>query len=100
MVLTDHTVSPSHGVTVVVSGTEAERFLALEAGSWSLEAGLPRASFKKLEDLEGIVNPAYQRIWSIKVFSLDSQDVTIEESGATNFSYRTMPGALTCQLEN
>ena len=53
MVLTDHTVSPSHGVTVVVSGAEAERFLALEAGSWSLEAGLPRASFKKLEDLEG-----------------------------------------------
>ena len=53
MVLTDHTVSSSHGVTVVVSGAEAERFLTLEAGSWSLEAGLPSDSLRRLEDLEG-----------------------------------------------
>ena len=53
MVLTDHTVSSSHGVTVVVSGAEAERFLTLEAESWSLEAGLPSDSLRRLEDLEG-----------------------------------------------
>ena len=53
MVLTDHTVSSSHGVTVVVSGAEAEaeaeRFLTLEAGSWSLEAGLPSDSLMPKE---------------------------------------------------
>ena len=54
MVITDHTLTaPGAGVTVVVSGTEAETFLGLEAGSWSLEAGLPRDSLARLEGVEG-----------------------------------------------
>ena len=52
MVLTDHTVS-SPGVTVVVTGPEAETFLGVEAGSWSLETGLPAASLARLEKVEG-----------------------------------------------
>ena len=77
MVLTDHTVSSSHGVTVVVSGAEAERFLALEAESWSLEAGLPRDSFKKLEDLEGgIVELGVEVLAESKVLLVLNTSVT------------------------
>ena len=50
MNMADHTGA---GVTLVVSGTEAETFLGLEAGSWSLEAGLPGDSLAKLERVEG-----------------------------------------------
>ena len=52
MVLTDHTVSGA-GVTVVVTGPEAETFLGVGAGSWSLETGLPAASLARLEKVEG-----------------------------------------------
>ena len=51
MVITDHT--DVMGVTVVVSGAQAQTFLGVEAGSWSLEAGLPRASLARLEEVEG-----------------------------------------------
>ena len=51
MVITDHT--DVTGVTVVVSGAQAETFLGLKAGSWSLETGLPRASLARLEEVEG-----------------------------------------------
>ena len=53
MVLTDHTTVSGAGVTVVVTGAEAETFLGVGAGSWSLETGLPAASLARLEKMEG-----------------------------------------------
>ena len=52
MDIIDHTVSDP-GVTMVVSGAEAETFLGLEAGSWSLETGLSAAGLARLQRVEG-----------------------------------------------
>ena len=50
MILADHT---GYHLRLVVSKAEAETFLGLEAGSWSLETGLPGDSLAKLERVEG-----------------------------------------------
>ena len=50
MNLADHT---GYHVRLDVSKAEAETFLGLEAGSWSLETGLPADSLAKLERVEG-----------------------------------------------
>ena len=50
MNLADHT---GYHVRLDVSKAEAETFLGLEAGSWSLETGLPGDSLAKLERVEG-----------------------------------------------
>ena len=50
MNLADHS---GYHVRLDVSKAEAETFLGLEAGSWSLETGLPGDSLAKLERVEG-----------------------------------------------
>jgi hypothetical protein len=50
--------------------------------------------------IQGIVNPPYEKNFSIFVASYTSANALIEQSGFTNFSFRTEPGKLTCTITN
>ena len=74
MNLADHT---GHHVRLDVSKAEAETFLGLEAGSWSLETGLPGDSLAKLERVEGeIVELGVEVNEQFRVFPVLNTSVT------------------------
>ena len=66
-----------------------------------LTGAFPTTDFLLIFTIEGgIVNPAYESTWSNLITSYDAAGLFIETSGATNFSYRTSAGSLTCTLTN
>ena len=65
-----------------------------------MTGGFPSTDFLIIVSINGLKNPSHVRYWYTFVASYQSNGLPIELSGATNFSFRTTPGALSCKLSN
>ena len=60
----------------------------------------PSSDFLLILRLNAVKNPSYERNWAVAIKSFDASGRVIEVSGASNFGFRTVPGALACELLN
>jgi hypothetical protein len=73
---------------------------ATAANIVEMTGAFPTTDFLLILKLTGIVNPAFVENFSTFVASYTSANVLIEQSGTTNFSFRTSPGPMTCTITN
>ena len=65
-----------------------------------MTGAFPTTDLLLIFTISGITNPSYENNWSVIVYTADATGTLIEQSGVTNFNYRTSPGPLTCAIRN